>query len=213
MKTAQQILNDKTHNNILTIEPDRPVIDALIIMAEYKIGALLVMDKNKLLGIISERDYAREIVLHGRSSKVSLVKDIMTKDVITIDAHETYDKGLEIMTENRIRHLPVLENKKVIGMLSLGDLAKETISHQKFFNRAIRKFFKKLVTNNFNENSFFSSAIKFSVKNLLPRSKIQMTISHRDDHFSAHDLSLHMRIRIIFAGIVMTISTHRLVRG
>ncbi|MDC6486722.1 CBS domain-containing protein [Methylophilaceae bacterium] len=142
MKTAQQILNDKTHNNILTIEPDRPVIDALIIMAEYKIGALLVMDKNKLLGIISERDYAREIVLHGRSSKVSCVKDIMTKDVITIDAHETYDKGLEIMTENRIRHLPVLENKKVIGMLSLGDLAKETISHQKFLIEQYESFLK-----------------------------------------------------------------------
>ena len=142
MKTAQQILNDKTHNNILTIEPDRPVIDALIIMAEYKIGALLVMQKNSLLGIISERDYAREIVLKGKSSKQCLIKDVMTKDVITIEANDPFDKGLELMTENRIRHLPVIENKKVIGMLSLGDLAKETITHQRLLIEQLEQFIK-----------------------------------------------------------------------
>ena len=142
MKTAQQILNDKKHNDILSIEPDRPVIDALIIMAEYKIGALLVMQKNKLIGIISERDYAREIVLKGKSSKQCLVEEVMTKDVITIDAKDTYDKGLEIMTENRIRHLPVLENKKVVGMLSLGDLAKETITHQRLLIDQLESFIK-----------------------------------------------------------------------
>ena len=142
MKTAQQILNDKIHNDILSVEPDRPVIDALIIMAEYKIGALLVMQKNKLLGIISERDYAREIVLKGKSSKECLIEEVMTKDVITIDANDTYDKGLEIMTENRIRHLPVVENKKVIGMLSLGDLAKETITHQRFLIDQLESFIK-----------------------------------------------------------------------
>ncbi|MBL6727765.1 MAG: CBS domain-containing protein [Methylophilaceae bacterium] len=142
MKTAQQILNDKKHNDILSIEPDRPVIDALIIMAEYKIGALLVMQKNKLLGIISERDYAREIVLKGKSSKECLIEEVMTKDVITIDANDTYDKGLEIMTENRIRHLPVLENKTVVGMLSLGDLAKETITHQRFLIDQLESFIK-----------------------------------------------------------------------
>ena len=142
MKTAQQILNDKKHNDILSVEPDRPVIDALIIMAEYKIGALLVMQENKLLGIISERDYAREIVLKGKSSKECLIEEVMTKNVITIDANDTYDKGLEIMTENRIRHLPVVENKKVIGMLSLGDLAKETITHQRFLIDQLESFIK-----------------------------------------------------------------------
>ncbi|MDA9222042.1 CBS domain-containing protein [Methylophilaceae bacterium] len=142
MKTAQQILNDKKHNDILSIEPDRPVIDALIIMAEYKIGALLVMQKNKLLGIISERDYAREIVLKGKSSKECLIEEVMTKDVITIDANDTYDKGLKIMTENRIRHLPVVENKTVVGMLSLGDLAKETITHQRFLIDQLESFIK-----------------------------------------------------------------------
>lgn len=142
MKTAQQILNDKKHNDILSIEPDRPVIDALIIMAEYKIGALLVMQKNKLLGIISERDYAREIVLKGKSSKECLIEEVMTKDVITIDAYDSYDKGLEIMTENRIRHLPVVDNKKVVGMLSLGDLAKETITHQRFLIDQLESFIK-----------------------------------------------------------------------
>ena len=142
MKTAQQILNDKKYNDILSVEPDRPVIDALIIMAEYKIGALLVMQKNELLGIISERDYAREIVLKGKSSKECLIEEVMTKDVITIDANDTYDKGLELMTENRIRHLPVVENKKVVGMLSLGDLAKETITHQRFLIDQLESFIK-----------------------------------------------------------------------
>jgi CBS domain-containing protein len=142
MKTAQQILNDKAQNHILSIEPHRPVIDALIIMAEYKIGALLVIDKNKLLGIISERDYAREIVLHGHSSKISKIEDIMTKDVITIDINDNYAVGLEIMTENRIRHLPVMDKSKVVGMLSLGDLAKETISHQKFLIEQLESFIK-----------------------------------------------------------------------
>ena len=142
MKTAQQILKDKKHNDILSIAPDRPVIDALIIMAEYKIGALLVMQKNKLLGIISERDYAREIVLKGKSSKECLIEEVMTKDVITIDANDSYDKGLEIMTENRIRHLPVVDNKKVVGMLSLGDLAKETITHQRFLIDQLESFIK-----------------------------------------------------------------------
>ena len=142
MKTAQQILNDKKHNDILSVEPNRPVIDALIIMAEYKIGALLVMQNNKLLGIISERDYAREIVLKGKSSKECMIDEVMTKDVITIDANDTYDKGLEIMTENRIRHLPVVENKKVVGMLSLGDLAKETITHQRFLIDQLESFIK-----------------------------------------------------------------------
>ena len=142
MKTAQQILNDKKHNDILSVEPDRPVIDALIIMAEYKIGALLVMQNNKLLGIISERDYAREIVLKGKSSKECLIEEVMTKNVITIDANDTYDKGFEIMTENRIRHLPVVENNKVVGMLSLGDLAKETITHQRFLIDQLESFSK-----------------------------------------------------------------------
>ena len=142
MKTVSQILNEKTKNEIISIEPNRPVIDALIIMAEYQIGALLVMKNDKLVGIISERDYARDIILQGKSSKVSLIEDIMTKDVITLDASDTYNKGLEIMTEKRIRHLPVLENKKVIGMVSLGDLAKETITHQKFLIEQLESYIK-----------------------------------------------------------------------
>jgi CBS domain-containing protein len=142
MKTVSQILNEKTKNEIITIEPNRPVIDALIIMAEYQIGALLVMKNDKLVGIISERDYARDIILQGKSSKVSLIEEIMTKDVITIDASDSYSRGLEIMTEKRIRHLPVLENKKVIGMVSLGDLAKETITHQKFLIEQLESYIK-----------------------------------------------------------------------
>ena len=100
-------------------------------MAEYKIGALLVTDKEKMVGIVSERDYAREIILHKKSSNETLVKDIMTKKVLFLDPSDSFEKGLEIMTEKKVRHIPVLKGNKIIGMVSQGDLVKEMISHQK----------------------------------------------------------------------------------
>jgi len=140
MKTLKQIIHNKNIKELLTIEPNRPVVDALIIMAEYKIGALIVMEKDKLIGIISERDYAREIVLEGQSSKSTLVKDIMTEKVLTLNQTDTFEKGLQIMTEKRIRHLPVLQNKKVIGIVSQGDLVKEMIEHQKWLIQQLETF-------------------------------------------------------------------------
>ena len=100
-------------------------------MAEYKIGALLVTDKEKMVGIVSERDYAREIILHKKSSNETLVNDIMTKKVIFLDPSDSFEKGLEIMTEKKVRHIPILKGNKIIGMVSQGDLVKEMINHQK----------------------------------------------------------------------------------
>ena len=142
MKTAQQIILEKAIKEIISVESDRPVVDALIIMAEYRIGALIVLQKKKMVGIISERDYASKIVLKGRSSKDTLISDIMTKDVLTLNAGDSFEKGLQIMTDKRIRHLPVMKDEEVIGVLSLGDLVKEMIEHQKALIEQLESFIK-----------------------------------------------------------------------
>jgi len=142
MKTAQQIIQEKAIKELISIESDRPVVDALIIMAEYRIGALIVLQKKKMVGIISERDYASKIVLKGRSSKDTLISDIMTKDVLTLNAGDSFEKGLQIMTDKRIRHLPVMKDEEVIGVLSLGDLVKEMIEHQKALIEQLESFIK-----------------------------------------------------------------------
>jgi CBS domain-containing protein len=142
MKTAQQIIQEKAIKELISIESDRPVVDALIIMAEYRIGALIVMQKKKMVGIISERDYASKIVLKGKSSKDTLISDIMTKDVLTLNAGDSFEKGLQIMTDKRIRHLPVMKDEEVIGVLSLGDLVKEMIEHQKALIAQLESFIK-----------------------------------------------------------------------
>jgi CBS domain-containing protein len=130
MKTLQQLLDSKKHKEVISIAPHRPVFDALVVMAEYKIGALVVLDGDKLVGIFSERDYAREIVLKGKSSKTTSISEVMTTNVLTTKPSDTVDQAMSIMSEKRIRHLPVVENSKVIGMLSIGDLVKETIAYQ-----------------------------------------------------------------------------------
>lgn len=142
MKTTQQILQEKEYKDLISIDPDRPVVDALIIMAEYKIGALVVLKNNKMVGIISERDYAREIILKGRSSKTTTIAEIMTKEVLTLSLTDTFEKGLQIMTENRIRHLPVLKDDEVLGVLSQGDLVKEMIAHQRNLIEQLETFIK-----------------------------------------------------------------------
>ena len=131
MKTLKQIIETKEIKELLTISPTQTVIEALMVMAEYKIGALLVIDKDKMVGIVSERDYAREIILLKKSSKETLVKDIMTKKVLSLQPSDSFEQGLEIMSEKKIRHIPILKGNKIIGMVSQGDLVKEMISHQK----------------------------------------------------------------------------------
>ena len=130
MKTIQQLLATKKHQEVISIAPHRPVFDALVVLAEYEIGALMVLEGDKLVGIFSERDYAREVVLKGKSSKTTAVSEVMTANVISVKLGDTVEQAMTVMTEKRIRHLPVLDNGKVVGMLSIGDLVKETIDYQ-----------------------------------------------------------------------------------
>ena len=142
MKTLQQILNDKKHQELISIAPNRPVFDALVILAEYKIGALAVMDGDKLVGIFSERDYAREVVLLGRSSKSTHISEVMTAKVIAGKPSDLVDSAMRMMSEKKFRHLPVVDGEKVLGMLSLGDLVKETIDDQQRAIKALESYIK-----------------------------------------------------------------------
>ncbi|MDO9282796.1 MAG: CBS domain-containing protein [Methylotenera sp.] len=130
MKTLQQLLDSKKYKEVISIAPHRPVFDALVVLAEYKIGALVVLEGEKLVGIFSERDYAREVILKGRSSKTTSIQEVMTDKVLLAKPDDTVEQAMSLMSEKRIRHLPVIENGKVIGVLSIGDLVKETITYQ-----------------------------------------------------------------------------------
>ena len=142
MKTLLQILNDKKHKEVISIAPNRPVFDALIILAEYKIGALAVVQNDQLVGIFSERDYAREVVLQGRSSKSTAIVEVMTAKVITGKPDDLVDKAMSLMSDKNIRHLPVMDGDKLIGMLSLGDLVKETIAYQQRLIAELESYIK-----------------------------------------------------------------------
>ena len=142
MKTCLQILNAKKHQELISIAPNRPVFDALVILSEYKIGALAVMDGDTLVGIFSERDYAREVVLQGRSSKTTQINEVMTTKVLTVSPDDLVVAAMSLMSEKRIRHLPVIKDNKVIGMLSLGDLVKETITYQQNLIKELEAYIK-----------------------------------------------------------------------
>ena len=142
MKTLLQILTDKKHKEVISIAPNRPVFDALVILAEYKIGALAVIENGKLVGIFSERDYAREVVLQGRSSKTTHIHEVMTDKVITGKPDDLVDKTMSLMSEKRIRHLPVLDGEQMVGMLSMGDLVKETIAYQQRLIAELESYIK-----------------------------------------------------------------------
>lgn len=140
MKTLQQLLNNKKHKEVISIAPHRPVFDALMVLAEYKIGALVVIQGEQLIGIFSERDYAREIVLKGRASKTTQISDVMTHNVICAKPSDTVEQAMSLMSEKRIRHLPIIENGKVIGVLSMGDLVKETIAYQQDLIKQLQSY-------------------------------------------------------------------------
>ena len=129
MKTVTQLLQAKGRE-IHTIGPDARVFDALKLMAEKNVGALVVMEGGKLAGILSERDYARKVILLNKSSHDIAVREIMTAKVITVQPGQTVEQCMALMTEKRIRHLPVTEGEKLVGVLSIGDLVKEVISEQ-----------------------------------------------------------------------------------
>ena len=114
------------------VSPDQTVKQALVLMAEKNIGAVLVLSQGALVGIFSERDYARKVALFGQSSDTTRVRDVMTADVITIDASQKIDKCMQIMTDRHIRHLPVLKDGQLSGVISIGDVVREMMAHQKY---------------------------------------------------------------------------------
>lgn len=130
MHTLQQILNQKEADEIWSVSPTATVFEAIQVMADKRAGALLVMDGDRLTGIISERDYAREVILKGRGSKQTLVGEIMSADVISASTADTVQSALETMTKHHIRHLPIVDDAAVVGVVSIGDLVKDVISVQ-----------------------------------------------------------------------------------
>lgn len=134
MRTVRYVLENKGYD-VWSIEPDRTVFEGLEELAEKGIGALVVMDDDKLRGIFSERDYARKVALKGRSSRETAVKQVMTSEVVCVKPSQSIDECMALMTERRIRHLPVLDDEdeeKVIGVISIGDVVKEVIAEQEF---------------------------------------------------------------------------------
>lgn len=140
MKSVAQILRSKPDQTVYTITPTASVFDAVKLMAEKSIGALVVTADGQVVGIITERDYARKIVLMARSSKETLVRDIMTSAVMYVRPDQVSEECMVLMTENRLRHLPVIEGGKLIGLVSIGDLVKDIISEQKFMIQQLEHY-------------------------------------------------------------------------
>ena len=140
MTTIRQLLGDKPRAP-LAVKPDDTILTALETMAKYDVGALLVMDGPRLVGIFSERDYARKVILHGKSSQEMRVREIMTEKVIYALPQQTVAEAMAIVTEKHIRHLPILDGDgTVIGVVSIGDLVKETISQQQFVIKQLEHY-------------------------------------------------------------------------
>jgi CBS domain-containing protein len=130
MQTIKQLLENKG-SEILTIDPNDSVYDAIKSMADNHIGSLIVMQNKHIVGIITERDYSRNVILKGKSSANTPVKDIMTTNVLCTKPEQTIEEAMALMTDKRVRHLPVVENDNIIGVVSIGDLVKTIISEQK----------------------------------------------------------------------------------
>jgi len=131
MHTANDILRHKGRD-VWSVKPTDTVLSALGVMALHDIGAVLVLDGDRLVGVLTERDYARKVVLAGRSSRDSQVKEVMTSHVICVAPNRSVDECMALMTNKRLRHLPVIDHKRVVGIVSIGDLVKATIDDQQF---------------------------------------------------------------------------------
>ncbi len=142
MKSVAQILAAKPQKAVATIAPTATVYDAVKAMADKGIGALLVMEDGKIAGIITERDYARKIVLMGRSSRETPVRDIMTSEVMCVRPDQTNEECMALMTDKRVRHLPVMDKDQLIGLVSIGDLVKDIISEQKFIIEQLENYIR-----------------------------------------------------------------------
>ena len=132
MTVVAKILQSKPDTIVHTIAPQASVLDALRLMADKGIGALVVTQGDAIVGIVTERDYARKIALLGRTSAATLVQDVMTTSVRFVRSTQTSEQCMQLMTGNRLRHLPVVDDNKLVGMISIGDLVKDIISEQKF---------------------------------------------------------------------------------
>jgi len=139
VKKIRELLEEKG-TQVWSIAPEESVYDALALMAEKNIGALLVIDQNQTVGILSERDYTRNIILLGRTSKDTQVREIMTARPICISPEETVEEGMALMTERRVRHLPVIDNDQVVGLISIGDLVKAIIAEQQFIIQQLEHY-------------------------------------------------------------------------
>ena len=139
MKTVRDILEVKGRM-VWSVDPASTVFDALSLMAEKEIGALVVLDEARVAGIISERDYARKVILHGRASPTTRVEEIMTSHVAYTHLDQSIEECMAIMTDKRIRHLPVLQDGKLIGLISIGDLVKAIIADQKFIIEQLERY-------------------------------------------------------------------------
>ena len=130
MKLIKHLL-DSRGRHIVSVPPDTTVLEAITLMADKTIGSLVIMEDDELLGIVTERDYARKVIIKGRSSRTTLCSEIMTTGVFTTSSSESVNDCMALMTEKRIRHLPVVEDNRVVGMVSIGDLVEAIISDQK----------------------------------------------------------------------------------
>lgn len=139
MKTVKDLLEDKGHD-VWSIGPGDSVYDAIELMADKEVGALMVMEGTKLVGVISERDYARKVILKGYSSKNTQIKEIMTTRVMYAQPDQTVEECMALMTEKRIRHLPILEGGQLLGVISIGDLVKSIIAEQRFIIEQLERY-------------------------------------------------------------------------
>ena len=139
MQTASEILRIKG-DDIWSVKPDDTILEAIKLMADHEVGALLVMDSDKLVGIVTERDYTRKVALEDRSSKDALVKEIMSHKVLCARPDQTVKECMALMSDKRARHLPVVDHKKVIGVVSIGDLVKSIIREQQFEIEALQHY-------------------------------------------------------------------------
>ena len=129
MAVVAQLLKHKG-NNIYSVDPDAPVLEAIRLMADYGVGALLVMQGQQLVGVVSERDYARKVILKDRSSSETVVRQIMSSPVLTVRPDQSVRECMQIVTDKRVRHLPVVEGERVVGVLSIGDLVRSALEEQ-----------------------------------------------------------------------------------
>ena len=138
MKTVRQMLQGKPP--LLSIPPTATVYDALALMARYDVGALVVLDQDRLVGMFSERDYARKVILHGKTSKELAVSEIMTPHVLCVGLDDSVEKCMTLMTDKRVRHLPVLDEDRVLGLVSIGDVVKALLHEQQFVINQLERY-------------------------------------------------------------------------